>query len=241
MSAARASGARGDRRTLRGATDRQSSLPHAGRRAGRRAAHRARMAALRDGRPGGCRPDLAAAMTPSRRRGGRGRPLRSLCRVARRRGRRIARERAHAAPRRLDFAAIPGLSTEMVERLTAARPARWRRRRACAASRRRRCPRSCSTPAGARHDRRRGARTGRQRDSTPRRSTGLIGWPRSWSAESERQNLISRSTLDSIWSRHIVDSPQLVAIGAPVGCGSISVPARVFRACRRGGASLIER
>jgi 16S rRNA (guanine527-N7)-methyltransferase len=35
-------------------------------------------------------------------------------------------------------------------------------------------------------------------------------------AESERQNLISRSTLDSIWSRHIVDSLQLAALG-PAG------------------------
>lgn len=32
-------------------------------------------------------------------------------------------------------------------------------------------------------------------------------------AESERQNLIARSTLDSIWARHIVDSLQLVALG----------------------------
>lgn len=32
-------------------------------------------------------------------------------------------------------------------------------------------------------------------------------------AESERQNLIARSTLGSIWARHIVDSLQLVALG----------------------------
>ena len=32
-------------------------------------------------------------------------------------------------------------------------------------------------------------------------------------AESERQNLVARSTLDAIWSRHIVDSLQLVALG----------------------------
>lgn len=31
--------------------------------------------------------------------------------------------------------------------------------------------------------------------------------------ESERQNLIARSTLDQIWARHIVDSLQLVALG----------------------------
>ena len=31
--------------------------------------------------------------------------------------------------------------------------------------------------------------------------------------ESERQNLIARSTLDSIWVRHIVDSLQLAALG----------------------------
>jgi len=31
--------------------------------------------------------------------------------------------------------------------------------------------------------------------------------------ESERQNLVARSTLDSIWGRHIVDSLQLVALG----------------------------
>jgi 16S rRNA (guanine527-N7)-methyltransferase len=29
-------------------------------------------------------------------------------------------------------------------------------------------------------------------------------------AENERQNLVSRSTLDHIWERHIVDSAQLV-------------------------------
>ena len=32
-------------------------------------------------------------------------------------------------------------------------------------------------------------------------------------AESERQNLVARSTLDAIWTRHIVDSLQLVALG----------------------------
>ncbi|MEO5938652.1 MAG: 16S rRNA (guanine(527)-N(7))-methyltransferase RsmG [Sphingomonas sp.] len=32
-------------------------------------------------------------------------------------------------------------------------------------------------------------------------------------AESERQNLIARSTLDAIWVRHVVDSLQLVALG----------------------------
>lgn len=32
-------------------------------------------------------------------------------------------------------------------------------------------------------------------------------------AETERQNLIARSTLDAIWTRHIVDSLQLVALG----------------------------
>ncbi|MEO5492775.1 MAG: 16S rRNA (guanine(527)-N(7))-methyltransferase RsmG [Sphingomonas sp.] len=31
--------------------------------------------------------------------------------------------------------------------------------------------------------------------------------------ESERQNLIARSTLDSVWERHIVDSLQLVPLG----------------------------
>ncbi|MES2096132.1 MAG: 16S rRNA (guanine(527)-N(7))-methyltransferase RsmG [Pseudomonadota bacterium] len=35
-------------------------------------------------------------------------------------------------------------------------------------------------------------------------------------AESERQNLVSRSTLDSIWTRHIVDSLQLLPF-APEG------------------------
>ncbi len=32
-------------------------------------------------------------------------------------------------------------------------------------------------------------------------------------AESERQNLVARSTLDAIWVRHMVDSLQLVALG----------------------------
>ena len=32
-------------------------------------------------------------------------------------------------------------------------------------------------------------------------------------AESERQNLVARSTLDAIWARHIVDSLQLVPLG----------------------------
>ncbi|MDB5678196.1 16S rRNA (guanine(527)-N(7))-methyltransferase RsmG [Sphingomonas bacterium] len=31
--------------------------------------------------------------------------------------------------------------------------------------------------------------------------------------EAERQNLVARSTLDTIWARHIVDSLQLVALG----------------------------
>lgn len=34
-------------------------------------------------------------------------------------------------------------------------------------------------------------------------------------AESTRQNLIARSTLDSIWQRHIVDSAQLLMLASP--------------------------
>ena len=36
-------------------------------------------------------------------------------------------------------------------------------------------------------------------------------------AEAERQNLISRSTLSSIWARHVVDSAQLASLAGPEG------------------------
>ncbi|WP_298671098.1 RsmG family class I SAM-dependent methyltransferase [uncultured Sphingomonas sp.] len=35
--------------------------------------------------------------------------------------------------------------------------------------------------------------------------------------ESERQNLIARSTLDTIWSRHLLDSAQLIPLAGTIG------------------------
>lgn len=37
--------------------------------------------------------------------------------------------------------------------------------------------------------------------------------------ESERQNLIARSTADEVWNRHLLDSAQLVPMGRDAGCG----------------------
>lgn len=39
-------------------------------------------------------------------------------------------------------------------------------------------------------------------------------------AGAEQQNLVARSTLDTLWSRHIVDSAQLIDIAGPVPTGS---------------------
>jgi 16S rRNA (guanine527-N7)-methyltransferase len=51
------------------------------------------------------------------------------------------------------------------------------------------------------------------------RETQLARFAEILTAESQRQNLIARSTLDSLWARHIVDSAQLVPLseGAPDG------------------------
>jgi 16S rRNA (guanine527-N7)-methyltransferase len=64
--------------------------------------------------------------------------------------------------------------------------------------------------------------------------------------ESERQNLVSRSTLDSLWERHILDSAQLVNFGphgdaswVDIGSGA-GLPGLVIAALVTGPVLLIE-
>ena len=42
-------------------------------------------------------------------------------------------------------------------------------------------------------------------------------------AESSRQNLVSASTLDSLWERHVLDSAQLVAFEPHAGCSWVDI------------------
>ena len=65
-------------------------------------------------------------------------------------------------------------------------------------------------------------------------------------AENERQNLVSRGTLDSLWERHILDSAQLVrfephagASWADIGSGA-GLPGIVIAALVEGPVTLIE-
>jgi 16S rRNA (guanine527-N7)-methyltransferase len=65
-------------------------------------------------------------------------------------------------------------------------------------------------------------------------------------AENERQNLVSRASLDQVWSRHIVDSAQLLAFDAAperewldLGTGA-GFPGIVVALLRPGPVTLIE-
>jgi 16S rRNA (guanine527-N7)-methyltransferase len=65
-------------------------------------------------------------------------------------------------------------------------------------------------------------------------------------AENERQNLISRSTHDGVWERHILDSAQLVALGnksdgswADIGSGA-GLPGVVIACLVEGLVTLVE-
>lgn len=51
------------------------------------------------------------------------------------------------------------------------------------------------------------------------RETALAHFAQLVRAESQRQNLISAATLDSIWTRHLVDSAQLVPLADKAGEG----------------------
>ncbi len=62
-------------------------------------------------------------------------------------------------------------------------------------------------------------------------------------AENERQNLVSRSTLDAFWDRHIIDSAQLVSFGRgawlDIGSGA-GLPGIVLACLVDGPVSLVE-
>jgi 16S rRNA (guanine527-N7)-methyltransferase len=63
--------------------------------------------------------------------------------------------------------------------------------------------------------------------------------------ENERQNLVSRGTLDLIWARHIADSAQLLLF-APAGASWIDLgtgagfPGLIVAALRQGAVTLVE-
>ncbi|WP_294256937.1 16S rRNA (guanine(527)-N(7))-methyltransferase RsmG [uncultured Sphingomonas sp.] len=52
------------------------------------------------------------------------------------------------------------------------------------------------------------------------RETSLAAFGDILVAEAEHQNLIARSTLDSLWARHLTDSAQLVPLAAPAREGA---------------------
>ena len=64
-------------------------------------------------------------------------------------------------------------------------------------------------------------------------------------AENDQQNLVSRSTLDELWTRHIVDSAQLVRFAAPtaswvdIGAGP-GLPGLVIALLTLGPVTLVE-
>lgn len=64
--------------------------------------------------------------------------------------------------------------------------------------------------------------------------------------EAERQNLVSRSTLDTVWERHIVDSAQLVRFEPRAGASWVDIgsgaglPGLVIAALVAGPVTLIE-
>jgi len=61
--------------------------------------------------------------------------------------------------------------------------------------------------------------------------------------ENERQNLVSRSTLDTLWDRHIIDSAQLVRFGhgawLDIGSGA-GLPGLVIACLVDGPVTLVE-
>ncbi len=152
-------------------------------------------------------------------------------------------------PEELDFAAIGGLSTEMIERLSRARP-----RTLGAAARL-----QGITPARAGCAACRRAREGRlMTEADARAWLDARGW---WSGEAgdrlrnyaallleeaDRQNLISTASRAELWARHIVDSAQLLPLAPPecaeglwvdLGTGA-GLPGLVI-ACLRPGAMLM--
>lgn len=63
-------------------------------------------------------------------------------------------------------------------------------------------------------------------------------------AENERQNLVSPSSIASIWTRHVVDSAQLIALGRPgiwvdIGTGG-GFPGMIVGLCRPDTIVMIE-
>src|SRR4029079_3707418 len=67
-----------------------------------------------------------------------------------------------------------------------------------------------------------------------------------WGAESERENLVSASSLDSLWERHLIDSAQLVRFEPKRGAAWVDIgpgaglPGVVVAALVEGPVLLVE-
>ncbi len=185
-------------------------------------------------------PSLARFAGVVARRGGRGSSLRALCRAAGGGGRPAARRRSGANPRRTRLSPrCRACPTRWSSGSTAARPA------TLGAARRMRGITPAALAAILVHSRRAKSRmianeawmngSGRAALDVPRETLErLEAFAAFLQAENERQNLVSRSSLEHLWQRHILDSAQLVRFAPPHALnlarpgqrGGLSRPAR---------------
>ena len=129
----------------------------------------------------------------------------------------LRREEHQVLPTDLSFAAIAGLSLEMIERLEASRPTSTG-----GGEQSSRCDTSRSRGHRAPYQ-----ALGRMTENEARETIDQLYGPQTVDrlaklvsaivAENEHQNLIARSTISSIWVRHVLDSVQLLRWGQTSG------------------------